>query len=272
MKVGENRIITFKMLELDITTVDKVIFTFSGIEKVEKEYPSEYVTFSEGRFFVGLTQQDTILISRNKRVKVSAEGQICYKNGAVSKTDIVTFMMEDSLNTTIIPGNSPSDNVSDIEFHFDGSVLLVGESAVDHMTPIKVRQIIESYNFADPSEISTAVESYVTEHEAELKGEPGENGADGKDGKDGTNGADGKSAYQIAVELGFTGTQAEWEQSLHGADGINGTNGTDGKTAYESALSGGYEGTEEQFNEGLAQMSETLTSEEMLTILRGGNE
>lgn len=40
----------------------------------------------------------------------------------------------------------------------------------------------------------------------------------------------GKSAYEIAVENGFTGTEAEWLQSLHGKDGKDGINGKDGYT------------------------------------------
>ena len=40
------------------------------------------------------------------------------------------------------------------------------------------------------------------------QGEPGENGSDGE------NGADGKSAYDIAVENGFEGTEQEWLDSL----------------------------------------------------------
>ena len=54
-------------------------------------------------------------------------------------------------------------------------------------------------------------------------------GMNGKDGKD------GKSAYQIAVENGFEGSETEWLASLKGADGRNGidgkngTNGTNGK-------------------------------------------
>ena len=54
-------------------------------------------------------------------------------------------------------------------------------------------------------------------------------GMNGKDGKD------GKSAYQIAVENGFEGSETDWLASLKGADGrngidgINGTNGKDGK-------------------------------------------
>ena len=59
----------------------------------------------------------------------------------------------------------------------------------------------------------------------------GRNGADGLPGKDGKNGADGlpgrdgidgKSAYIIAVEHGFSGTENEWLQSLKGADGKDG--------------------------------------------------
>lgn len=58
-----------------------------------------------------------------------------------------------------------------------------------------------------------------------LPGKDGKNGADGlpgRDGIDGINGSDGKSAYIIAVEHGFSGTENEWLQSLKGADGRDG--------------------------------------------------
>ena len=66
-----------------------------------------------------------------------------------------------------------------------------------------------------------------------LQGKDGRDGVDGKDGADGlpgkdgidgepgVNGTDGKSAYIIAVEHGFTGTETEWLASLKGADGKN---------------------------------------------------
>lgn len=38
-------------------------------------------------------------------------------------------------------------------------------------------------------------------------------------------GHDGKSAYEIAVDNGFTGSQADWLQSLHGRDGTSSTSG-----------------------------------------------
>ena len=42
-------------------------------------------------------------------------------------------------------------------------------------------------------------------------------------------GTAGQSAYELAVQEGFTGSLSEWLQSLHGKDGIDGKNGTDGK-------------------------------------------
>ena len=73
-------------------------------------------------------------------------------------------------------------------------------------------------------------------------------------------GQDGKSAYEIAVEHGYVGTETEWLASLHGADGQNGRNGTngrngadgaDGKSAYQVAVEHGYVGTEAEWLESL---------------------
>lgn len=70
-------------------------------------------------------------------------------------------------------------------------------------------------------------------------------------------GADGKSAFQIAVENGFVGTEAEWLESLKGSDGTDGTNGhdgkdgIDGKSAYEIAIANGFFGTEAEWLESL---------------------
>ena len=44
----------------------------------------------------------------------------------------------------------------------------------------------------------------------------------GTNGLNGTNGQDGKSAYEIAVEQGFVGTEQEWLESLKGQDGQDG--------------------------------------------------
>ena len=56
-------------------------------------------------------------------------------------------------------------------------------------------------------------------------GEP----VEGPQGPAGAKGAEGKSAYEVAVDNGFTGTEEQWLKSLKGKDGIDGDNGKDGK-------------------------------------------
>lgn len=94
------------------------------------------------------------------------------------------------------------------------------------------------------------VDAQAWQNIGSLQGPPGPAGADGAPGRDG---ADGKSAYQIAVDGGFSGDEEEWLASLKGEDGAQGADGTqgpagaDGKTAYQYAVDGGYTGTEEEF-------------------------
>lgn len=88
---------------------------------------------------------------------------------------------------------------------------------------------------------------------AEIKKIISESG-NGINGKDGENGL---SAYELAVQNGFTGTLAEWLESLKGADGINGINGKngidgkDGLSAYEIALKNGFVGAESEWLDSL---------------------
>lgn len=87
-------------------------------------------------------------------------------------------------------------------------------------------------------------------------GQDGADGANGQDGKDGTDGQDGKSAYEIWLSAGHSGSEADFLEWLKGQDGTDGANGQDGKdgadgqdgkSAYEIWLAAGHEGTEEDF-------------------------
>ena len=110
-----------------------------------------------------------------------------------------------------------------------------------------------------------------------LKGEKGDRGSQGKKGDTGEQGIqgiqgekgnDGKSAYEIWLSIGNSGTETDFiaslkgdrgEQGLQGiqgeigltgekgADGENGVDGEDGKSAYETWLSLGNSGTEADF-------------------------
>jgi len=84
-------------------------------------------------------------------------------------------------------------------------------------------------------------------------GVKGDKGEQGERGQDGAPGANGKSAYELAIENGFIGTQTEWIKSLNGRDGKPGETGSkgdkgepgrDGKSAYEIALANGFNGSQ----------------------------
>lgn len=102
-----------------------------------------------------------------------------------------------------------------------------------------------------------------------IDGVNGTNGVDGKDGANGTNGVDGRSAYQIWLDNGNTGSETDFLEWLKGANGKDGTNGIDGvngsdgkdgtdgkdgingKSAYQIWLDNGNTGSETDFLEWL---------------------
>ena len=81
----------------------------------------------------------------------------------------------------------------------------------------------------------------------------GETSATLHHGANGEKGTDGKSAYQIAVEQGYQGSESDWLSSLKGdkgntgAKGNPGQDGTDGKSAYAIAVEHGYEDSEDKW-------------------------
>lgn len=92
------------------------------------------------------------------------------------------------------------------------------------------------------------------------KGDTGDTGADGYPGDDGL------SAYEVALNNGFTGSEQDWLASLvgppgadgvagidgyNGMDGMNGVDGTNGLSAYESAVANGFVGTEQEWLESI---------------------
>ena len=88
-------------------------------------------------------------------------------------------------------------------------------------------------------------------------GPQGEQGPAGPQGPAGTNGSNGLSAYEIAVQNGYIGTEQQWISTAIvgaqgpagpvGPQGPTGTNGYNGLSAYEIAVQNGYIGTEQQW-------------------------
>ena len=86
-------------------------------------------------------------------------------------------------------------------------------------------------------------------------GQDGDAGAPGVDGLNGMDGMNGLSAYEIALNNGFVGTEQDWLASLQGSDGSDGSDGyagIDGESAYQIAVNNGFVGTEAQWLASLA--------------------
>jgi hypothetical protein len=115
------------------------------------------------------------------------------------------------LRVTIVGGNENLGGSSDMRF-------LSGEGQ-----PTDVLNAREGDLYIDVTDGKLYQKSATEWHFlVDLKGK---DGVDGKNGVDGKDGANGKSAYEIAVDNGFTGTEQEWLESLKGADGKDGANG-----------------------------------------------
>ena len=102
---------------------------------------------------------------------------------------------------------------------------------------ISIRQVADSEEVKNIQEQIKTIDKKLSEMVLQ-KGEQGERGK---------NGIDGKSAYQLAVDHGFTGDEAAWLQSLKGANGASGAKGEQGipgKSAYQIAVDHGFVGDE----------------------------
>ena len=72
--------------------------------------------------------------------------------------------------------------------------------------------------------------------------------------RNGSAGSPGKSAYEVAVDTGYVGSESEWVESLQGEPGRPGTPGrpgVPGQSAYEMAVEAGFVGDEAAWLESL---------------------
>ena len=93
------------------------------------------------------------------------------------------------------------------------------------------------------------------------KGDTGETGPQGPKGDTGDTGPQGpKGDTGDTGPQGIQGVQGiQGETGPQGPQGIQGVPGVDGKSAYQSAVENGYSGTETAFNEALSEISEFAT-------------
>lgn len=114
----------------------------------------------------------------------------------------------------------PSDRISAEELAAAVNGYLA-EHPIEGLTAENVNSLISEYMSAHPvsggvdtEEVNTIIADYLANHP--VSGVKGDTGAQGIQGE---KGADGKSAYQIALDNGFVGSESEWLASLKGAKG-----------------------------------------------------
>lgn len=220
-----------------------------GAGGVPSEFPATSVTFNDSAANLGVSNVQAAIDALNSKIGQGESGEAGKSAYELAVEQGFQGSLDDWLNS------------------------LIGEPGVDGDPGESAYEIAVDNGFVG-SEIEW-LESLKG-----AQGEPGKDGApgaQGEPGKDGQNGSDGKSAYQVAVDNGFTGTEAEWLESLKGTKGDKGesayelavTNGfsgdqaawlaslkgakgdpgADGKSNYQIAVDNGYEGTEEQWLE-----------------------
>lgn len=117
-------------------------------------------------------------------------------------------------NYTIKPGAFVGFDHSTTELQ--GGEMLVASPDGQNKIPKLAPTGAFLFNNADGDNMWTLIKPKVST----IKGEKGDKG---------DTGADGKSAYEVAVANGYSGTQAQWLESLKGADGAPGKDGSAGK-------------------------------------------
>lgn len=132
------------------------------------------------------------------------------------------------------PNTEPEENVTEEEISGLNKVFIKIEGIEKELEEANKKLETLEVGGYDDTEVKQGIqnleqnkankESVYTKQEIEEKINSGE--LKGEAGKDGKNGL---TAYEIAVEKGFIGTETEWLASLKGADGKDGINGAKGE-------------------------------------------
>jgi hypothetical protein len=186
-------------------------------------------------------------------------------SSAISFTPSVVFDSNVTVGGDLLPNADLGGNLGSItqqwkSLYVSGSTIFVGGvplTVTNNVLTVNGQPISATVNYGDVVGAPTDI-SQLTDATGLL------NAASGT----------GKSAYQVAVENGFVGTESQWLASLigptgpagtngtdgaagapgakgdpgdpgpAGADGTNGVDGVDGASAYEVAVTNGFVGTE----------------------------
>lgn len=220
MKSGANYVLITKVKDIDINDIDSIIFTYKTENNtISKVYPSEDVSYNPNNIFsIKLYQQDTVDLLGN----VATEIQINFKNGAVSKSNISTFNILNTLATQKVENDNPEAGVEDIIYEIiDDVIIAKGEKGeqgeIGPMGPIGPK--------GDTGDVGpTGPKGDVGERGPQgIQGEKGETGDRGPIGPKGDKGDRGATGATGATgPKGDTGEQGvKGDKGDAGEDGIS---------------------------------------------------
>lgn len=129
------------------------------------------------------------------------------------------FISEETEFNNSVAKTITEDNISTWNDKADKATSLEGYGITNAYTK---QEINEQFQVVNPTIDVTVIEGG---HKVTVTDKDGSKSFDVTDGKDGHIGVDGKSAYQIAIEKGYIGTETEWLESLKGQNGVNGIDG-----------------------------------------------
>jgi hypothetical protein len=146
----------------------------------------------------------------------------------------IHFLQDNRRRPTLIAGDLVFDFTNHPEFatlqQWDGEKLIpLDLSAISGYIDLVAQGI------GSGTDASLFLRSDGAGHWVLAAGPVGPAGPIGDPGAPGADGADGISAYQVAVNNGFVGTEADWLMSLVGPPGVDGADGADGSVWYNGA-------------------------------------
>lgn len=236
-------------MELNFTVTNQKIKYVSNLYIVEKSrnYLTAKFSFSGSEWKnVAKTaifkKDDTVinvLLDENGRCQVPWE--VITKGTlrvSVFGGDLVTVDTADVkiLKSGYEEGNAPSEPTSDVYSQILTELQSIRD---DFITEEMLGQAVEDWlaenvvEALSPEDVEKIVLAYIDEHKEELrgekgdkgdqgaagpKGEQGEIGPQGIPGEKGERGDAGKSAYEIALDNGFKGTESDWYAYVTGSD------------------------------------------------------
>lgn len=197
----------------DLTDDERALLKLKFNDLTEDEKDGLKLKFSD------LSDEDKFLLkgSRGQRGKQGPQG-IQGENGPKGDTGPEGAMGPRGVRGVPGPSGIPGINGAD------------GRDGKDAPTVVDIKlnkdknSVSFTFVFSDGSEIETDSISIPSETTTYIVGGIGSGSGSGGGGT----GADGKSAYEIAVDNGFIGTEVEWLASLQGEAGPEGPEGTQG--------------------------------------------